>query len=167
MPSYKLILAKNAFIFNESYFLQQLGTVMGTRMALLYANLFMGKYEWEFLWNQTVLALVWWRFIENFFAIWTRGEPALQKFVWGLNQHHTSIKFTVNWSTEKFTFIDTRIHLKHQRLETDLYTKPIDKHQYPHMKRCHSVHCKSTIPYSQALRFKRLCFEREHLLEQT
>ena len=44
-----LILARNTFTFNQELYLQQSGTAMGTRMAPSYANLFMGKFEREFL----------------------------------------------------------------------------------------------------------------------
>ena len=102
---------------------------MGTRMAPSYANLFMGKFEREFLRTQTALPLVWWRFIDDVFAIWTHGELLLQMFLGELDHHHTSIKFTANWSTEEVSFLDTRVYIKNGRVETDLYTKPTDKHQ--------------------------------------
>ena len=37
-----------------------------------------------------------------------------------------SIKFTANWSIEEVTFLDTRVYLKNNCLETDLHTKPTD-----------------------------------------
>ena len=42
---------------------------MGTRMAPSYANLFIGKFEQQFLQTQNKLHLVWWRYINNVFAI--------------------------------------------------------------------------------------------------
>ena len=160
----KLILTRNAFIFNEAFYLQQSGTAMGTRMAPSYANLFMGKFEREFLQTQTALPLVWWRFIDDVFAIWTHGEQQLQTFLWELNHHHTSIKFTANWSTEEVSFLDTRVYLKNGKVETDLHTKPTDKHQYLHTKSCHPSHCKTAIPFSQALRLRRICSEQNNLI---
>ena len=56
---------------------------MGTYMALSYANLFKGKFECDFLRTQTALPLVWWRFIDNMFAIWTHGEQQFQTFLCG------------------------------------------------------------------------------------
>ena len=49
----------------------------------------------------------------------------------------------------------------------DLYVKPTSKHQYLHNKSCHPKHCKTAIPYSQALTIKRICSERENLLLRT
>ena len=73
----RLVLSKNSFVFNNRNYLQIHGTAMGTRMAPSYANLFMGKLEREFLRTQNKLPLVWWRYIDDIFAIWTHGEPSL------------------------------------------------------------------------------------------
>ena len=43
------ILINNYFSFNSLHHLQVKGTAMGTRMALSYANLFMGSLEEDFL----------------------------------------------------------------------------------------------------------------------
>ena len=37
------------------------------------------------------------------------------------------------------------------QIETDLYVKPTDSHQYLHSSSCHPYHCKKSILYSQAL----------------
>ena len=139
---------------------------MGTDMAPSYTNLFKGKFEHEFLRTQTGLPLGWWRFIDDVFTIWTHGEERLQMFLRELNNHHTSIKFSSNWSTEEVLFLDARVYIKNGRVETDLYTKPTDKHQYLHTKSCHPRHCKISIPFSQALRLHRICSEQDNLVRR-
>ena len=119
---------------------------MGTRMASLYANLCMGKLEQEFLQTQSRKTREWWRYIDDIFAIWTHGEPTLRTFVESLNRHHATIKFTATWSTEEVVFLDTRVYLKDGRIETDLHTKPTDKHQYLPIDSCHPIYCKTPIP---------------------
>ena len=42
---------------------------------------------------------------------------------------------------------------------TDLFTKPTDTHQLLHRTSCHPGHTKKGIPYSQALRIRRICSE--------
>ena len=108
----KLFLTRNAFTFNEAFYLQQSGTAMRTRMAPSYAKLYKGKFEREFLQTQTGLPLVWWRLIDDAFAIWTHREQQLQTFPWELNHQHASIKFTACWSTEEVSFLDTRVYIK-------------------------------------------------------
>ena len=40
---------------------------------------------------------------------------------------------------------------------TDLYTKPTDKHQHLLYSSCHPLHTKKAIPFSLALRLRRIC----------
>ena len=47
------------------------------------------------------------------------------------------------------------------RLETDLYVKPTDKHQYLIKSSCHPSHTKQSIPFSMALRLRRICSKEE------
>lgn len=47
--------------------------------------------------------------------------------------------------------------LDNGKLTTKLYRKPTDKHQYLHFESSHLKHWKTSIPYSQAIRFKRIC----------
>ena len=47
------------------------------------------------------------------------------------------------------------------RILTDVYSKPIDTHQYLHYGSCHPTHVKKGILYGQALRMKRICSTKE------
>ena len=108
----QLILSTNSFIFNNIHHLRIHGTPMHTCMAPSYANLFMGKLEHEFLWTQDKIPQVWWRYIDDIFAIWTLGEPSLRVFSDSLNCYNPTIKFIATWSAEQVTFLDTRVFLK-------------------------------------------------------
>ena len=164
----RLILTMNCFLFNENHYLQVHGTAMGTRMAPSYANLFMGKLECEFLLTQDLKPRVWWRFIDDIFAIWTHGEQSLLRFIESLNRHHTTIKFTAYWSAEKVTFLDTTVYLRENGLiGTDLYVKRTYKHQYLRMDSCHRKNCNASIPFSQALRLGRICSEDRIYIQRT
>ena len=48
------------------------------------------------------------------------------------------------------------VSLKDGLIETDLYTKPTDKHQYFLISSSHPPHTKRSIPYSLALRLRRI-----------
>ena len=54
-------------------------------------------------------------------------------------------------------FLDITVSLIRGKINTDLYVKPKDSHQYLHSSSCHPYHCKKGIPYSQALRLNRIC----------
>lgn len=58
---------------------------------------------------------------------------------------------------EKINFLDTTSYIKNGTIITDLHTKQTDKHQFLSPKSCHPKHCSCGIPFSQALRIKRIC----------
>ena len=102
--------------------------------------------------------LVWMRFIDDIFFIWTHGEDNLQEFISHFNSSHHTIKFTSEYSRETLNFLDVSIIVGEGGvLTTDLYCKPTDTHQYLHKKSCHPWHTKKAIPFSQALRIRRIC----------
>ena len=140
---------------------------MGTCMAPSCTNLFMGKLEWEFLWTQDKVPLVWWRYIDNVFAVWTDSEEPLRLFVENLNSYQTTIKFTATWSSEEIIFLDTRIYTKNDWLKTDLHVKPTDTHQYLQADSCHPRHCKTAIPFGQTLPLRRICSEQDNLQKRS
>ena len=47
----KLVMESNIFTFDNEFWIQLIGTSMGTRVAPTYANLFMGKLEKQLLDN--------------------------------------------------------------------------------------------------------------------
>ena len=93
---------------------------MGTKMAPSYANIFMGRLEQDLLSTSPRQPHIWWRFIDDIFMLWTHGETQLQTFIKHLNNHHHSIKFTAEWSSDSIAFLDTRVFLEGGRIRTDL-----------------------------------------------
>ena len=158
------ILTINNFSFEDRHYLQKQGTAMGTRMAPSYANIFMGKLESRILDEAKRTPFVWWRFIDDIFMIWTHGEPHLNEFLHQTNLAHPTIKFTAEWSTSSVTFLDVRTTLEDGKIQTDLYSKPTDKHQYLAMNSCHPLQCKQAIPYGQALKLRRICSNNEDFI---
>ena len=136
-------------------------------MAPSYANIFMGDLEESLLNGADKRPDVWWRYIDDVFVIWPFGEGCLMEFLNYINSTHPTIKFTAEWSRKSVAFLDVTITLDQGRLVTDLYTKPTDTHQYLHHCSCHPRHCKSTIPYSQALRLRRICLSDELFFKRT
>ena len=90
-----MILKSNAFRFGNEYYRQITGTAMGTPMAPNYANLFMDNFEQNLLHDYSqktgLSPLVWFRFIDDIFFIWTGNKDSLDHF----------ISFTQNYSKPK------------------------------------------------------------------
>ena len=62
---------------------------------------------------------------------------------------------------EEINFFDVNVRLNNRQLETDQHIKPNDTHQFLDSTSCHPYHCKKSIPYSQALRYNRICSDNK------
>ena len=58
---------------------------------------------------------------------------------------------------KNISFLDTYTTCENGIMLTDIYNEPTDKHQYLSPQSCHPKQCTKSIPYSQALRIKRIC----------
>ena len=81
---------------------------------------------------------MWKRFIDDVFFIWKDSEENLEGFLKELNGFHPIIKFNSGESKMKMkvNFLDVVIKIKNGRLSTDLYSKPVDSHQFVHYNSC-------------------------------
>lgn len=152
-----LVLECNNFVFNGQHYLQVCGTAMGTRVAPSYANIFMGRLESQLLRQSPLQPLSWFRFIDDIDMKWCHGRDSLDRFLELANAFHPTIKFTTEISNEKHVFLDTVSKLVENKIDVDLYTKPTDTHQYLLPSSCHPKHICKNIPYSMALRIRRIC----------
>ena len=97
----------------------------------------------------------------------TSDEESLARFIDHIISFHRTIKFTSEYSTTETHFLDVVIRKEENGLNTDLFVKPTDKHQYLHSASCHPRHCKTSIAYSQALRLRRICSNDSDVLQVT
>ena len=154
----ELVLHSMSFNFNGDHYLQVGGTAMGTAAAPNYANLFMDRFETKALDNWPLKPLLWLRFIDDIFMIWTHGDDNLTEFITYLNSIHPTIKFTPESSLTQINFLDTTVKINDSRdIYTTLYEKPTDTHLYLHYTSSHHTPCKTKGPYGQFLRLRRIC----------
>ena len=151
------VLNKNFFEFNGKFYLQKMGTAMGTKMAPNYANLFMQSIEEKLLNSSHLKPKAWYRFIDDIWFVWPHSEADLLKFIGLANNLHPTIKFTYEYSLTEISFLDVLVKKTGNGIVTTLYTKPTDAHLYLNYHSCHPVTQKKSIPYSQALRIRRIC----------
>ena len=90
----EFVLTKNNFKFNRQHYLHLGGTGIGTKAALSYANTFMGKFENDFVYTYPTQPLLWKRYKDKCFFIWTDTEDSLNAFIKYLNNCDPNIKFT-------------------------------------------------------------------------
>ena len=153
----RCVVENNVFEHNGQTYKQKQGTAIGTKMAPPYAILFMADLEEKLLESFPLKPRVWWRYIDDIFLLWEHGEDSLKEFLEHINNIHPNIKFTADYSFSKINFLDVEVSNFGGKLATDLFVKPTDTHQYLEFSSCHPDHCKTSIPFSQALRLNRIC----------
>ena len=147
---HSMILTMNNFTFNDRHYLQIHGTAMGTRMAPSCT-----KFETDALSRAPYQPHIWWRYIDDIFMMWTHSVYDLHAFTSYLN----SIIHLHLYPFQMSTFLS--ITAISSSVTTDLYTKATDKHQYLLHSSCHPQHTKRAIPFSLALRLRRICSSDE------
>ena len=158
----------NIFKFDNDFWIQLIGTSMGTRVAPTYANLFMGKLEKLLLENcpENLKGFLhtWKRFIDDILVIWTGSDAEFLEFFNFLNSFHPTIKFDEpQHSTEDNSceFLDLKISIENGKIATDLYRKETAKPRALLPSSAHPGHITSNIVYSMAFRLIRICSTEE------
>ena len=153
----EFVLKNSYFEFNEKVYKHISGTAIENKFAPPYACIFMDEMETSFLKTQQLQPFILLRYIDDIFFIWTHGEEQLNLFLKDLNEFHPNLKFTYETSQDSVDILDLNVSLKDCAIFTELHIKPTDSHQFLHFKSSHPSHIKNLIPYSHALRIRRLC----------
>ena len=107
--------------------------------------------------------LIWMRYIDDIFFIWTNGEDTLKDFIKFCDNYSSSkkmksnIRYESSSSMESVNFLDVKVKLVGNRIQTSLFTKPTDAHLYLNTKSCHPNHVIKNIPKGQLIRARRIC----------
>ena len=85
---------------------------MGTKMAPLYANIFMGILEKQMLCTYPHKPFIYFHYIDDIFMIWTDGEDSLDTFLEHCNKQNKHIKFKPIGTGTTIPFLDVSVTLK-------------------------------------------------------
>ena len=144
------VLQKHCFEFNDKFYKQISGTIMGTKSAHSNAITFMTYLKSQFFATQRLKSLVWLRYIDDIFMIWPHTRQELSSFMASLNSFHNAIKFTCDADKYTANFQDVQIRKDDwEKLHTSVYTKPTDTHMYLHYLFFHPEHLKRSISLQQ------------------
>ena len=91
---------------------------MGTKMAVAFANIFMGGIEKPILNESAHKKLTWKRYIDDTISLSHTSRDAVEKFIEQANKHHPTTKFTAEISCTDATFLNTTIY-KGQRFNKE------------------------------------------------
>ena len=89
-------------------FKQVHGIEIGIKFATPYAILFIADLEEKILSASEGNPMIWWRYIDDIFFIWEHEEKSLEKFLNKLNNFHSTIKLTAEYSIETINFLVVR-----------------------------------------------------------
>ena len=117
----KLVLSNNYFEVSEKVFQQISGTAIGTKFAPPYACIYMEEVETEFLKTQRLKPLIWLRFIDDIFFVWTHGEENLKNFMEDFNNFKPNLKFTFECDRNSINFLDLNVKLNNRELTASVY----------------------------------------------
>ncbi|XP_073193192.1 uncharacterized protein [Lepidochelys kempii] len=151
------VLTHNYFTIGDNVYLQVSGTAMGTHMVPQYANIFKADLEQCFLSSRPLMPLLYLRYIDDLFIIWTHGKEALEEFHHDFNNFHSTINFSLDQSTQEIHFVDTTVLISDVHINTTVYRKPPDRYSYLHASSFHRDHITRSIVYSQTLRYNCIC----------
>jgi len=152
-----VILKQTFFSFNGNTYIQNYGITMGAPSSVKLANITLHKHLQKatplFMGKKPDVQL---RLIDDIFGLFVGTEMELLQWIDFLNNHHATIKFTFEKSRKEIPFLDTLVYIQDSKIHTTLYKKPTDNKQYLHFNSEHPSHVKKSIPYAQALRYRRI-----------
>lgn len=153
----KAILENNIFHFQERRWFRQLkGTAMGCSMSVFIANTFMYSRTRHLLENPPRNLKYLGRYIDDLIGVWdgpTEDIPAVFN-----RTVDKDVRLTYVYGGKSLEALDVVLELEpNGSIETRLFRKPTDGHQYVHWTSAHPEKLKSSIPYAQLLRIKRNC----------
>ncbi|TWW80191.1 hypothetical protein D4764_01G0000060 [Takifugu flavidus] len=133
----EISLTRNDFVFQNKFYLQVKGTAMGKRFAPAYANIYMAEWEEVVFKKCKQLPLIYLRYLDDIWGIWTHLRKDFDGFVQITNEHHTSIKVEATPNDTEIDFLDITIFkgpnlLQTGTLDTRMFFKPTDSHSLLH-----------------------------------
>jgi hypothetical protein len=157
----EITLRNNDFVFNDEFYLQICGTAMGKTYAPGLADIYLEHFDNVACSSFHIKPLLYYRFLDDTFFIWTGTLEQLRDYENFLNQIIPGIVITLNVSPISVNFLDTTVYKsklnpRETTLLTKVYFKETDTHQLLHKDSFHPLHTSKGVLKSQILRFQRI-----------
>ena len=154
----ELVLTLNAFTFNDQHYRQIGGVAMGTKMGPNYSFMFVGFIEERIRAQYTsFVPQSHQRYIDDVVGAAQCTCPELEQFIDYVCNFHPALQFTFTISEVELPFLDIKLAITNNRIQTSIRYKETDTHNYLHYTSFHPHHWKQAIPYSQFLRLRWIC----------
>lgn len=147
--------------FNTEYFIQKRGIQMGNAASVSIANI-AAYYELKTLFEGKPEIIFNVRFVDDGFIILDiTNLNDLDAWLRSTFQH-VFLTFTTSYSYTEISFLDVNVSLNgNNKIATNIYKKPMSKNMYLSYYSNHPKHLLQALPYSQAIRIKRICSNEE------
>jgi len=147
--------------FNNLYYEQHKGIPMGSNSSVTVSNITVSAELKNMFYSRPEIVFNT-RFIDDIFCIIDVTEIVdVNSFINDTLQH-TFLKFTYEYSEINVNFLDLNVGITDNNvLETNIYRKPMSKHEYLHYSSNHPLHIKKSLPYSAGIRIIRCTSIRE------
>ena len=137
---------------------------MGSKRGPNYACLFVGYVEQQIREQYTGFTpQLYKRYIDDIGAA-SCGREELEAFMDFVSNFHPVLQFTSTTTETEVPFLDINLHISDDKIQTSIYFKETDTHNYLHFSSFHLNHCIRAIPYSQFFLLRRLCSDDDDFL---
>lgn len=160
LESINFILKHNLFDFNGKLFLQKTGTAMGSRFAPSFANLYMGDFESEFIyqnlkWKDQIIYYK--RYIDDLVFVWKGNNITFNDFTASLNNNNWGLTFSGECNNNTLNYLDITLYIDNNKVCTKNYFKQVDCNSFLDYKSQHHRKWLNNIPFGQFRRIRRNC----------
>ena len=167
-----ICLNHNNSVFAGQNLIQTNGTAMGAANSCSYSDLAVENIDCSVMESKLVdftEIFYFGRYRDDCFNVWVGSRDRLQAFLQFLNSIDTNIQFTMEVSDSglSLNFLDVKLTLVNNQIQTSVYSKPTDSHLYLHGLSNHSKNTKNGISIGVATRLRRLCSTDEEFDKQS
>ena len=151
----KCIMRNNIFEWGDLYFLQLLGTAMGTSAAVMWATLYFGYHEVHTLIPKYSNNLLYFRrFIDDMFIIWLRDDTdAWPKFCADVNDFGI-LTWEIEEQSTTVDFLDLTLTIDNGRITSRTFQKKMNLYLYLPPASAHSGNVLKGMIYGLVRRYK-------------
>ena len=126
----ELVMRNNLFEWGDMYFLQLLGTAMGTSSACMWATIYFAVHEMgKLIPTYSSQLLLFLRFIDDMIAVWIGTDQEYEQF-----KNDTNNFGILTWEFEPLSkqvdFLDLTVSIENNKITTKTYQKSINLYQY-------------------------------------
>jgi hypothetical protein len=123
----QIMLQQNYFEFDNQYYKQNIGLVMGAPTSALIAETYLQNLEhnqiYKILTKYKIMG--YFRCVDDFLIIYDINNTHINTLIKEFNTVHPTIHFTIeNEENNKLNFLDLTIYRKHKKLDYTIYRKP-------------------------------------------